>query len=230
VTAARVSGVGLAGRLVTRVVVKRNNPRLIDVYGHWWVEIDGVESYGWWPGIRPISVPRALRGVPGVLNGIGGPEGGSPTIDPHHGEPADHAFHPAFHPATGGDRTDEEIVASLRHFAATFEAGWRWSLRRTVNCRSFQVDLLAAAGLVVPEGYGHTGGVGCPLLAPLRRWCRLWARRWCRHDPDRRRARRRPHAALLAPAALALSWLAGRWPRLLLGLRGTSAGREGSRR
>ncbi|MEO7517378.1 MAG: hypothetical protein ABIY58_01330 [Acidimicrobiales bacterium] len=80
---------------MTRVVVKRNNPWLIDVYGHWWVEIDGVESYGWWPATRPVSIPKALRGVAGALNGVGGAGGPSPTVDPRHGDPADHAFHPA---------------------------------------------------------------------------------------------------------------------------------------
>lgn len=28
------------GRLVERVLVKRNNPTMLDVYGHWWVEVD----------------------------------------------------------------------------------------------------------------------------------------------------------------------------------------------
>lgn len=165
------------GRLVERVVVKRNNPRLIDIYGHWWIEIDCVESYGWWPAVRPVHLHAAVRGVPGVLNGIGGPNGGTGTVDPRHGEPADHAFHPV----VLDDRTDDDIIDFARRFASTFSGGWRWSLRPTVNCRSFQTDLLAAAGLVVPDGYRHTGGVGCPFLAPPRRWHRQLARH--RHPP-----------------------------------------------
>jgi hypothetical protein len=153
-------------RTVARVVVKRNNPRLLDVYGHWWVEIDEVESYGWWPALRPVPIAKAIRGMPGVLNGVGGPNGGSPTVDPRHGELADHAFHPV----TRGDRSDDQIIAAMRSFAATFDGGWRWSIRPTVNCRSFQADLLTAAGLVVPNGYGHSAGAGCPFLASPRRW------------------------------------------------------------
>ncbi|HXH56195.1 hypothetical protein [Iamia sp.] len=160
------------GRLVERVVVKRNNPRFIDVHGHWWIEMDGVESYGWWP-VRPVSLRDAVRGVPGVLNGVGGQDGGTGTVDPRHGEPADHAFHPVLL----DDRTDDDVIDAARRFASTFSGGWRWSPRPTVNCRSFQSDLLAAAGLVVPDGYGHTGGVGCPFLASPRRWRRQLARR-----------------------------------------------------
>lgn len=165
---------------MARVVVKRNNPTLLDVYGHWWVEIDEVESYGWWPAVRPVPVAKAIRGVPGALNGVGGPHGGSPTIDPRHGELADHAFHPA----TRGDRSDDQIVAAIRRFAATFDGGWRWSIRPTVNCRSFQADLLTAAGLVVPDGYAHSAGAGCPFLATPRRW----RDRLARHRVNLRRA------------------------------------------
>ena len=146
---------------VTRVVVKRNNPTLLDVYGHWWVEIDEVESYGWWPAVRPVPVAKAVRGVPGALKGFGVPHGSSPTVDPRHGELADHAFHPV----TRGDHSDDQIVSAIRHFAAAFDGGWRWSIRPTINCRSFQADLLTAADLVVPDGYAHTGGAGA------RFWC-----------------------------------------------------------
>ena len=167
-------------RTVARVVVKRNNPRLLDAYGHWWVEIDEVESYGWWPALRPVPVAKAIRGLPGVLNGVGGPNGGTPTADPRHGELADHAFHPV----TWGDRSDDQIIAAMRSFAATFDGGWRWSIRPTVNCRSFQADLLTAAGLVVPDGYAHSAGAGCPFLAPPRRW----RGRLARHRVNLRRA------------------------------------------
>ncbi len=151
---------------MTWVVVKRNNPTLLDIYGHWWVEIEEIGE------LRVVARhpagrrARALRGVPGVLNGVGGPNGGSPTVDPRHGELADHAFHPV----TRGDRSDDQIVAAIRSFAATLDGGWRWSIRPTVNCRSFQTDLLTAAGLVVPDGYVHSAGAGCPFLASPRRW------------------------------------------------------------
>ncbi len=169
------------GRLVERVLVKRNNPTMLDVYGHWWVEVDGDESYGWWPAVRSVGLRRGLRGVPGVLNGVGATDGGGPTRDPHHGELADHIFHPA----ALDDRSDEHIVDTVRAFAAGFRGGWRWSTRPTVNCRSFQLDLLTAAGLTEPPGYVHTRGVGCPFLAPIRRAARAgpWRdrhRRWSR--------------------------------------------------
>lgn len=179
---------------MTRVVVKRNNPTLLDFYGHWWVEIDDVESYGWWPAVRPVPVAKAMRGVPGVLNGLGGPNGGSPTVDPRHGDSADHAFHPA----TRGDHSDDQIVAAIRSFAATFDGGWRWSIRPTVNCRSFQADLLTAAELVVPDGYAHSAGPGCPFLASPRRW----RRRLARHRLNLNRADRAPACPItLLPSA-----------------------------
>lgn len=153
------------GRLVERVLVKRNNPSVLDVYGHWWVEVDGDESYGWWPAVRAVGLRRGLRGVPGVLNGVGATDGGGPTRDPHHGELADHIFHPS----ALDDRSDEDVVDAVRTFAVAFQGGWRWSTRATVNCRSFQLDLLTAAGLTEPPGYLHTRGVGCPFLAPIRR-------------------------------------------------------------
>ncbi len=87
-------------------------------------------------------------------------------MDPRHGELADHAFHPV----SDGDRTDGAVIAAIRRFATTFGGGWRWSIRPTVNCRSFQTDLLAAAGLAVPDGYAHTAGAGCPFLQSPRRW------------------------------------------------------------
>ena len=36
-----------APRVVEFVTVKRNAPLAGRSYGHWWVELDGVESYGW---------------------------------------------------------------------------------------------------------------------------------------------------------------------------------------
>ncbi len=158
------------------------------------------------PATRPISIPRALRGVAGVLNG-GGPGGGSHTVDPRHGELADHAFHPV----SRAGRTDEEIIAAIRSFATTYTGRWRWSTKPTVNCRSFQADLLAAAGLAVPDGYAHTAGAGCPFLARPRRWRRQIARRRADHDGGRRPVRR-PRIVVLA--MLALLFVTGR--RLLL--------------
>src|SRR5713226_3319085 len=47
-------------RRVPFVVVKRMNSRLGDSYGHWWVEIEDAESYGWWPDRCPLRVRDVL--------------------------------------------------------------------------------------------------------------------------------------------------------------------------
>jgi len=154
----------VAGRAVRSILVKRTNPRWVDLYGHWWVEL-GEESYGWWPDRRPLGVVAALTGVPGRLNGIGVCPGASPSRDPRHGELADHAFHPV----VIDQRSDDAVAAAIREFAARHRGEWRWSPgRRSSNCRTFQEGLLIAAGLSEPPGYGHTYGA-CPVLAPARR-------------------------------------------------------------
>ena len=154
----------MTGRAVRSILVKRTNPRWVDWYGHWWVEV-GDESYGWWPDRRPLGVVAALTGVPGRLNGIGVCPGGSPSRDPRHGELADHAFHPV----VVDERSDDEVATVIREFAARHRGEWRWSPGRlSSNCRTFQEALLSAAGLSEPPGYGHTHGA-CPLLAPARR-------------------------------------------------------------
>lgn len=154
----------MAGRTMHAVLVKRTNPRWLDWYGHWWVEL-GQESYGWWPDRRPVGVVAALRGVAGRLNGVGGVPGGSSTRDPRHGEPADHAFHPE----VLDGRSDDEVVAVVRTYAASHGGEWRlsWS-GQSGNCRTFQYGLLTAAGLSEPSGYQHTRG-GCPFVTCTRR-------------------------------------------------------------
>ena len=176
---------GVGQRTVTRVVVKRNNPSLFDFYGHWWVEIDGTESYGWWPAVPRLGIVAAIRGVPGVLNGEARARS---KVDPRHGEIADHAFHPV----TADGRDDNEVIAAIQRFAATYDGGWRWSIKQSANCRSFQTSLLNAAGLVVPEGYTHTAAANCPFLEAPRRWRNQLTRRLaqpqdqrCRHQARR---------------------------------------------
>ena len=36
-------------------------------YGHWWIEIDEHESYGWWPASLPAGVRDVFGGCLGVL-------------------------------------------------------------------------------------------------------------------------------------------------------------------
>ena len=152
-------------RTVGFVEVKRSIPRLGDSYGHWWVELDGAESYGWWPDRCPLRTRDLLFGTRGTLNGVGGTcRGGTVTRDPHHGEPSDYAFHPVLRVR----KTDSQVRADIRRFAQTFEGGWRWSTRPTTNCRSFQHELLAAAGLTDGPEHRFSYGPGCPFLYPFR--------------------------------------------------------------
>lgn len=75
------------------ITVKRNAPVFGRSYGHWWLEVDSVESYGWWPA-KPPDLAGLLRGTAGVLNGPGDSAAAAPLRDPNHGLPADYEFHP----------------------------------------------------------------------------------------------------------------------------------------
>jgi hypothetical protein len=168
-------------RTTVFITVKRNVPLTGRSYGHWWVELDDVESYGWWPARVPLRLHDTLRGVRGVLNGLGIAEGGTPTRDPNHGQLADYQFHPLL----VVDRSDDELRTAIREFAQSFQGEWRWSTRPTMNCRLFQLAMFDAVGLV--DGYGnyHTRGAGCPALAPVRRTLTkaTGRRRWPRNMP-----------------------------------------------
>ena len=147
------------------VTVKRNAPLTGRSFGHWWIEIDGDESYGWWPARLPVRLRDAVRGGPGVLNGVGVTEDGTATRDPNHGVLADYEFHPVLIV----DRTDNEVREAIRIFARGFTGEWRWSTRPSMNCRLFQLALFDAVGLVDGTGNYRTRGSGCPALAPVRR-------------------------------------------------------------
>ncbi len=136
-TATRASGIPApaAPRIVKFVTVKRNVALAGRSYGHWWIELDDDESYGWWPGRHPLTFRDVLAGGPGVLNGIGISPYGTSTRDPSHGLPADYEFHPVLVRSCH----DDQILADIRRFAQSFVGGWRWSTRRTMNCRLFQL-------------------------------------------------------------------------------------------
>lgn len=103
------------------MTVKRNNPSWRDVYGHWWVEVDDDESYGWWPDRVPLRLVDLLRGTGGVLNGLGllG-RSGTWYRDAPHGTSAAHAFHPVLTQAL----SDEQVRTVLRLFAHSYRVGW----------------------------------------------------------------------------------------------------------
>jgi hypothetical protein len=158
-----------APRSLLYITVKRDNTSWRTLYGHWWVELDDDESYGWWPTTVPLRIRDLLRGTDGVLNGVGllGMKG-SWLRDPNHRQPAAHAFHPVLEVA----KCDEQVRRDIRDFAHGYRARWRWhwSAQRTAGtCRGFQDDLFAAVGLSDGAGRLHTRGSGCPFLYQLRR-------------------------------------------------------------
>ena len=152
-----------APRTLLWVTVKRDNPTLRDLYGHWWVEA-GEHSWGWWPRAVPVGVRHLARGTDGVLNGVGllG-RTGTWSRDAQHGRPAAHAFHPVLVDPV----TDDEVAVRLRRYAHCYTGRWQWAWTRRAEhdtCRSFQDGLLRAAGLT--EGLEHLAsrGSGCPFL------------------------------------------------------------------
>lgn len=135
-------------RVVNGIVMKRKHISLKgdDRYGHWWMEIDGRESYGWWP---KTSVGRwdTLSGIDGELNGQT-TFGGSPTRDPHHGDPAEDMFAPVV--AANDRRTDAQIKDCLRGFARSYTGEWRWTFGAGQNCHTFQEAAMKHCGLSEP--------------------------------------------------------------------------------
>ncbi len=168
-------------RVVDFVVAKRNLPLTWRSYGHWWLEVDDAESYGWWPRVCPAGLKDLVLGTTGVLNGVGSSPDGSPTRDPNHGVLADYAFSPVL----VDDCSDDELRLRIRAFAATFSGGWKWSTRPTMNCRLFQLAMFDAVGLVDGTGNYRSRGNGCPALAPVRRNLSraTGRRRWPRNLP-----------------------------------------------
>jgi len=150
-----------APRTLRFVTVKRINPRVGDTFGHWWIEMDGVESYGWWPARRPVGLRVFLFGTKGTLNGGRVFTDGRPSArDPHHLDAAPHEFHPRLL----APKSDRQVRAEIRAFAERFESKWRWSARPTTrDCRRFQLALFEAVGLDDGE-HLHTRGRGCPFL------------------------------------------------------------------
>lgn len=155
-------------RVVEFAVVKRIDPRLPNTWGHWWIELNGTESYGWWPNPCPMGWRGAILGTGGVLNGIGTTEGASTTRDAYHGDEPDHCFHPTLL----AGKTDEQLCADIRAFAHSYRGGFRWQwwwLRQPgENCRTFQDELFAAVGLREEPDFLYTRGAGCPFMYPFR--------------------------------------------------------------
>jgi hypothetical protein len=155
-----------APRTLPYVTLKRINPRLGDTFGHWWLEVDDTESYGWWPDRCPLRVRDFFFGASGTVNGLDGScRGGTTMTDPHHGEPAQHSVHPTLI----ARKSDRQVRSDIRAFARSFTGEWRYSTKPTSNdCRSFQMQLLHAVGLEESPEDRHTRGRGCPFLSLFR--------------------------------------------------------------
>ena len=159
-------------RVLTFAVVKRIDPRLPNTWGHWWIELDDEESYGWWPMPCPMGLRGVVFGSRGCLNGIGAQTGGTRTRDAYHGDDPDHCFHPTLIVA----KSDDEVRAEIRAFAHSYVGGFRWQwwwLKDPgENCRTFQHEMFDAVGLFEEPEYLYTQGSGCPFMFPFRklRW------------------------------------------------------------
>ena len=150
-------------------MVKRIDPRLLNTWGHWWIELDDDESYGWWPSPCPMGWRGAMLGSDGCLNGIDGDNSGTLTRDAYHGDEPDHWFHPTLI----ADKSDDQVRAEIRAFAHSYRGGFRWQwwwLRQPAdNCRTFQDRMFTAVGLFEEPEYLYTRGSGCPFMYPFRR-------------------------------------------------------------
>jgi len=145
-------------RVVPFIVLKRINSRLGDTYGHWWLEVNGTESFGWWPRRCPMTVRDFLFGTEGRLNGVEGScRGGTPTRDPHHGDPADHEFHPTLLVR----KSDRKLRADIRDFARRYSGEWRGKAKPvTQQCPTLQLSLVHSFGLTDCKAYRYTKGPG----------------------------------------------------------------------
>ncbi|MDQ0291827.1 hypothetical protein [Oligosphaera ethanolica] len=132
--------------LKVTVVLKRKNISLKngdDKYGHWWAELNGTESYGWWPD-RYVNILDTLTSVPGILNGrFPAPFGGTTTMDPHHGNTAEECIQTYI---ISHVRTIAEVLADVRDFANGYSGTWSWPFGQ--NCHSFQNSMVNDVNLL----------------------------------------------------------------------------------
>jgi len=139
-----------------------------DGYGHWWTEIDGTESYGWWPKAPVPGLLETIFSVEGEMNARY--FGGTATTDPHHGDAAEEEFHPwraevsatvtklkygkakdTKCPCASEEQIKDCVQAFVKDYAATHT---RWSYPLGNNCHSFQRDLMNACCLKKRRGEG----------------------------------------------------------------------------
>ncbi len=148
-------GGGSPGVPSKKITMKRKNIHLgaADKYGHWWTELDGVESYGWWPKY-PVGLKSTLFGTEGELNGVTS-FGGTATRDPHHGDGTDQEFQPVIiDPA----KSEDTAKAEIRSFANSYSGEWRWTFGAGQNCHTFQTSMMRRSRpqgiLIAGPGFG----------------------------------------------------------------------------
>jgi hypothetical protein len=107
-----------------------------NLFGHHWMEIDGNESYGYWPNLPLTGLIETIKGVPGSVN-RGEPE------DPDHGSVGKEEFHPKIKGGAAKKDCDQKCAEKadcFRQFAKDFPIKtWSYPARTsTANCHSFQ--------------------------------------------------------------------------------------------
>ncbi len=153
-----------AGEICHGIVFKRKPISLkgSDKYGHWWVEIDSKESYGWWPEYR-VGLWETLIGVPGELNAVSWNIGGTPTKDPEHGRPAPKVYKGKIRKSgvlsydgkkivnkpCGKCVSCEDIKVCIKSFAQNYSGQWSWPFGQ--NCQSFQKSMMKACCLRIKK-------------------------------------------------------------------------------
>ncbi|MBI1921543.1 MAG: Ig-like domain-containing protein [Geobacter sp.] len=135
----------------SNITIKRKDINLLatdgDRFGHWWVELDNGDSYGWWPNTIEgyfgdyRNWLDAIFSVPGSLN-KGREE------DPHAGHDAETVFNPIISSNEPYEYTCSEVEECIIKFAEEFsKAHETWEWPNGPNCHSFQIDMMNACGL-----------------------------------------------------------------------------------
>ncbi len=129
----------LVSRKLEFVEIKMNGTGI----DHWWVEIDGTESYGWWPEDPDAGTCAYLGagdGASGVLNATTRTVNpGTSTRDPHHGANVS-SFYPVRVVSRGDEMTDDQIRSAIRSYANTFSGDY--NLISGPSCHTFIIDLM----------------------------------------------------------------------------------------
>jgi hypothetical protein len=136
------------GTSMPSIVLKRKHIHLTgdDKYGHWWVELDGNKSYGWWPK-DTVGPWATLTGTEGELNGQTN-FGGQEDKDPYHLKSAEQVLGVE---CTDPSLTEPEVKQNIIKFAKEYSGEWRWTFGFGQNCHTFQESMLNSTRLKVKK-------------------------------------------------------------------------------